>query len=234
MPFEYPNQEELHADDFETLERWHHEGIGELVKLDGGGMQLHCFGSQQGREGCMAFFRPTLPDQIAVEYDLTVHSHGGLVINYLAMRGLHGEDMLADAAKLPPRPGIMANYYAEKDGLQSYHVSISRFGDDGQHTATSNWRRNPGGLLVGHGIDPCKEIGRRYRVRVVKDLGHLQFFADGQFAHGFVDWADAPRKRPDYGKFGFRTIGSDVKISVQHFRVYRVKANEGQWKPWTG
>lgn len=234
MPFEYPNLETLHSDAFTSLENWHHEGIGELVKLPQGGMQLHCHGSRQGAEGCMAFFRPTLPDHIAVEYEMVVHSHGGLVINYLAIRGLRGEDLISDASKLPPRKGTMPNYYALKDGLQSYHVSISRFGDKGQHTETSNWRRNPGGHLVGHGIDPCQEIGRRYRIRVVKDRGHLQMFVDGKFAHGFVDWNDAPLTRPDYGKFGFRAIGSDVKIDVFDFKVCRVAANDKQWESWTG
>ena len=188
-------------------------------------MRLHCFGSRQGAEGCMAFFRPTLPDHVAVDYDLVVRSHGGLVINYIAIRGLAGEDMIADAGKLPPRTGIMANYWSERWGLQSYHMSISRFDDKGVHTGTANWRRNPGSMLVGHGVDPCQEIGRSYHIRVVKDFGHCQLFVDGRFATGFIDRDTGRYLVPDYGKFGFRLVGSDVKADFARFRVHEVEPN---------
>ncbi|MBI2441369.1 MAG: DUF1961 family protein [Lentisphaerae bacterium] len=228
MPIAYANLELLQRDDFADAAQWHHEGAGEIKLLPEGGLRLHCFGSRQGAEGCMAFFRPTLPDHIAIEYDIIVHSHGGLVINYLAIRGLQGEDLIADLAKLPPRTGIMADYYANRTGLQSYHISFSRFDDDGRHTGTSNWRRNPGCRLIGHGSDPCKELKRRYSLRLVKDAGHCQLFVDGNFAHGFIDW-DHARPIPDTGKFGFRLIGSDVMADVFALRVYRVPPNMSVW-----
>jgi hypothetical protein len=226
MPFIYENIEQLHADDFQNFDAWHHEGIGQILPAPGGGMRLHCHGSRQGREGCMAFFRPTLPDQVAFEYDLTVRSQGGLVINYLAIRGLNGEDLIADRDKLKPRTGIMINYYGIEWGLQSFHVSVSRFNDKGEHTGTSNWRRNPGCILCGHGTDRIKEIGRTYHIRLTKDAGHCQLFVDGEFAHGFIDRDTTRFPIPDHGKFGFRLIGSDVKADVAHFRVYRVRLNE--------
>lgn len=234
MPIDYPNLDLLHSDDFADFANWHHEGIGQFEPAPGGGMRLHCFGSKMGAHGCMAFFRPTLPDQIAIEYDLTVRSHGGMVLNYLAIRGLKGEDLIEDRAKLPARAGVMADYYLERMGLQSYHTSVSRFGDDGQHTQTSNWRRNPGGLLVGHGIDPTQQINRTYHLRFVKDYGSCQLFVDEQFAHGFVDHATQPKPIPDYGKFGLRLIGTDVLADIQKFRVYRVKGQPELWKPWQG
>jgi len=222
MPMAYENKGELYRDDLTDLSGWHHEGIGELVPLDGGGMRLHCFGSGQGGRGCMAFFRRDLPDGVAVEYDIIVHSHGGLVINYLAIRGMNGEDMIDDAHKLEPRPGEMKNYFALKWGLQSYHVSFSRFNDAGQHTNTSNWRRNPGCILVGHGNDLVRELGRRYSIRLTKDEGYLQLFVNGEFAHGVIDRNTARYPIPDHGKFGFRLIGSDVKADVFAFRVHRI------------
>ena len=222
MPIDYENLELLHSDDFADFEKWHHEGIGEIDHAPAGGMRLHCFASKQGGPGCMAFYRPTLPDQVAFEYDLTIRSQGGLVINYLAIRGLGGEDLIEDADKLEPREGKMANYYALKWGLQSYHVSISRFDDNGEHTGTSNWRRNPGCLLAGHGLDPVKEIGRTYHIRVTKDAGSGQVFVDGTFAHGFVDRDTSRYPIPDTGKFGFRLIGSDVMADVANFRIYRI------------
>jgi hypothetical protein len=232
MPVSYKNLELLHHDDFTDLARWHHEGIGALEPAPGGGLRLHCIGSAQGAEGCMAFFRPTLPDGIAVEYGIVVHSHGGLVINYLAIRGLQGEDLIEDRARLPPRTGIMANYFSARWGLQSYHVSFSRFDDQGAHTGTSNWRRNPGGLLVGHGTDPVMQLGRRFHILIIKERGHLQFFADGVFAHAVLDRDTTHYPIPDTGKFGFRLIGSDVKADVSAFRVHRIEPQPALWKPW--
>jgi len=230
MPVEYADLERLHSDDFDDFALWHHEGGGEIVAAPDGGMRLHCEGSRQGGEGCMAFFRPDLPDRIAVDYDLTVRSHGGLVINYIAIRGLGGEDMIDDRDRLPPRTGVMRDYWSAKWGLQSYHVSISRFNDKGEHTETSNWRRNPGLLLAGHGVDPCQEIGRTYHIRLTKDAGHLQLHVDGRFAHALIDRDTGRYPIPDHGKFGFRLIGSDVMADVAAFRVHRVAANDDLWE----
>lgn len=222
MPLEYENKEFLHEDHFTNLSNWYHEGRGSMSPLNGGGMCLICSGSRQGGPGCMAFFRPTLPDQISMEYDIVIHSQGGLVINYVAIRGLQGEDLITDAAKLEPRSGQMKNYFSRKWGLQSYHVSFSRFDDDGRHTNTSNWRRNPGCLLVGHGNDLVRGLDRTYHIRITKDEGYLQLYVDGVFVHGVVDRDTSRYPIPDYGKFGFRLIGSDVKADVFHFCVYRI------------
>ena len=229
--FDYENAELLHEDDFSGgFDRWHHEGIGEIAPGPDGQMRLHCFGSHQGAEGCMAFLRPTLPDLVAVEYDLTVRSHGGLIINYIAIRGLGGEDMIDDRDKLEPRTGIMANYFSKVWGLQSYHMSISRFSDKGVHTGTCNFRRNPGCLLVAHGIDLVRQIDRTYHIRLIKDAGHFQLFVDDQCAMGFVDRDTSRYPIPDYGKFGFRLIGSDVLADVANFAVYSLKPNPSPWK----
>ncbi len=232
MPIHYENERLLHADDFAELTNWHHEGVGEIQRAPDGGMRLHCFGSQQGREGCMGFFRPTLPDHIAVEYDLVVRSHGGLVINYVAIRGLNGEDLIEDRDRLPERKGVMADYFSAGKRLQSYHISYSRFNDQGEHTDTSNIRRNPGGLLIGQGIDPCMEINRPYHIRICKTRGHFQFHVDGVFASGFFDRDQSQYPIPDYGKFGFRLIGSDVMADISKFRVHAIEPQEKIWEPW--
>jgi hypothetical protein len=227
---DYENESQLHTDDFAGgFDRWHHEGVGQIAPAPGGGMRLHCFGSRQGAEGCMAFFRPTLPDLVAFEYDITLRSHGGLVINYLAIRGLRGEDMIEDRSRLEPRTGIMANYFSRVWGLQSYHVSISRFNDKGVHTGTCNMRRNPGSILMAHGMDMVTQIDRRFHIRLVKDAGHVGLFVDGQHAMGFVDRNEARGPIPDTGKFGFRLIGSDVLADVENFAVYRLKPNRSVW-----
>ena len=227
MSLEYEDKELLCQDNLTGLLQWHHEGLGALEQLERGGMRLHCFGSRQGGPGCMAFFRPNLPDQVSISYEIIVHSQGGLVINYVAIRGLGGEDLIADMDKLEPRAGEMKNYFARKWGLQSYHVSFSRFDDQGRHTNTSNWRRNPGCLLVGHGNDLVRELGRRYHIRITKDEGFLQLFVDGAFAHGVVDRDTSCYPTPDSGKFGFRLIGSDVKADIFDFRIHQLDPHPG-------
>lgn len=226
MPVDYPDTETLFTDSFADARHWIHEGVGAIAVLPGGGMQLHCKGSEQGAEGCMAFFRHPLPDAIAIEYDIVIHSHGGLVINFLGLRGRNGENPFAPGSPLKPRTGIFANYFDAAWGLQSFHVSFSRFNDDGIHTSTSNWRRNPGLLLVGHGTDAVQQIGRRYRIRLTKDLGHAQMFVDGAFAHACIDRDSSRYPIPDHGWFGFRLIGSDVKADIFDFRVARVESKQ--------
>lgn len=221
MTIFYENQELLFADDVNSLENWFHEGVGELKKISGGGLNLHCFGSFMGDKGCMAFFRKNLPDQVSIEYEITVKSHGGMVLNYIAIRGLKGEDLIEDKT-LEPRTGIMRNYFGLKWGLQSYHISFSRFGDDGVHTQSSNWRRNPGMILAGHGNDPVMELNRKFHIRITKDLGHLQFFVDGVLGHAMIDRDSSEYPIPDHGKFGFRLIGTDVQAEIRNFKVYKI------------
>jgi len=223
MTIFYENHQLLFSDSFENTSNWFHEGVGEINQMNGG-INLHCFGSSMGDKGCMAFFKHDLPDQISIEYDINIKSHGGMVLNYIAIRGLNGEDLITDKT-LEPRTGIMRNYFGLKWGLQSYHLSYSRFGDDGTHTQSSNWRRNPGMILVGHGNDPVMQINREYHIRLTKDKGHLQFFVDGILGHAMIDRDTSEYPIPDIGKFGFRLIGTDVQAEIKNFRVFQIQHN---------
>ena len=167
----------------------------------------------------MAFFRPDLPDGIAVEYDLLVRESNGLVIAFVAVRGLGGEDMIAD---LPPRAGVFKDYVGEDALMRSYHVSVSRYDDTGAHTGVSNWRRNPGLHLMGQGEDLCKEIGRRYAIRIEKDGPRCALLVDGAPGPAFTDPGELPDAIPTVGKVGFRAIGSRVIAEVSGFRVVRL------------
>ncbi len=225
MTILYEAVDVLHEDDLTALDNWHHEGVGGMSVLDGGGLALACVGSAQGREGCQAFFRHDLPDPVCIDYELTVCSQGGLVINFVAMRGIHGEDLIADSGKLRRRTGCFGDYVAAQSDLQSYHVSVSRFNDKGEHTGTSNWRRNPGLILIGHGEDLVNTTGEPYQIRLIKDRISLQLFVNGRFAHGCIDRRPGEHGIPDTGKFGFRLIGSGVRAEVRQFRVTAVRPN---------
>jgi hypothetical protein len=208
----------LFEDHFADLSNWRHEGRG-VMKLDqeqAGVMRVECVGSSQGKAGAQAFCLKSFPDRIAVEFDLKVLTRNGLVITFVAMKGAKGEDLFDPA--FPKREGIFDDY-VRNPRLVSYHVSVSRYGDDGVHTGVSNWRRNPGLHLMKEGPDLCREINRWYRIRIVKDGPHGQLGVDGKLAHEFTDPQTLPTPLPADGKVGFRAIGSEVRLLVRNFRV---------------
>jgi hypothetical protein len=141
--------------------------------------------------------------------------------------------MIAARDEMEPRNGIMANYFAKKWGLQSYHVSFSRFNDEGIHTGTCNWRRNPGSILMAHGLDKVCEINQRYRIRLVKDGGHCAIYVDSNCVFGFLDRDTARGPIPDTGKFGFRLIGSDVAADIENFAVCALEAKPKLWNDYS-
>lgn len=206
----------LFQDEFKDLSNWIHEGIGSVFIGEPGVMRIECTGSTQGGAGAQAFCRHDFPDSIAIEYDVMVLTNNGLMITFIAMKGLDGEDMFAE---LPPRAGLFTEYTGVDARLRSYHVSVSRYDDEGNHTGVSNWRRNPGLHLMAQGPDLCKESQRWYQIRIVKEGPHCQLLVDGQLAHEFTDPDELDTPMPDTGKVGFRAIGSNVQALIRNFRV---------------
>ena len=210
-----PSGPNLLHEEFATTQGWHHEGIGGLSLPKPGILELVCEGSAQGGEGCMAFSRESFPDSITLEFDLKVLTTRGLVIVMIAVQGTGGEDMLTE---LPARRGVFADYVFNPR-IRSYHLSLSRYDDDGTHTGVSNWRRSPGLVLMGQQEDLCKEPRRWYALRITKLGGHLQLEVNGEFAGGFIDPGELPGPFPAEGKIGFRLIGDDVRAQISDLRV---------------
>ena len=205
----------LYNDNFADLKNWHHEGGGKLTQPEKNVLQLNCIGSRQGRAGCMAFCRKDFPDNICLEYDMKVISSKGLVITFIAAQGRNGEDMITE---LPAREGIFADYIYNSR-MRSYHVSVSRYNDKGEHTAVSNWRRNPGIFMMGQQEDLCEEIGKWYHITIIKKDGLLQLAVDDKLAGGFKDLEEIPEEIPQTGKIGFRSIGAEVIAQIKNFKV---------------
>src|SRR5687768_17504876 len=203
----------LLEENFANLDRWPLEGRTEGVSIAGGQLRLACEGSQQGAVGTMAFLKQDFPDNIAIEYDLVVENHNGLLITFVAMTGLKGEDAITEA---PKRKGVFPDYF---DGTRSYHVSICRYDDDGKHTGVSNWRRNPGLNLMVSGKDWCTEANKLYHVRITKRGPACKVEVDGKLGANFVDPQVLPGPIPTAGKFGFRAIGAKAVFRVSNVRV---------------
>lgn len=205
---------------FENLDNWHHEGAGRVFITEPGILRVECLGSQQGGVGTQAFCRRDLPDSIAVEFDLKVLTNNGLIITFVAMKGLAGEDLLTE---LPPRKGTFDEYTGQDARMRSYHVSVSRYDDAGKHTGVSNWRRNPGLHLMSQGPDLCRETQQWYHIRIVKAGGHCQLGVNGQLAHEFTDPDELSLPMPTDGKIGFRAIGANVQALIRSFRVLKLE-----------
>src|SRR6478672_1411752 len=88
---------------FHNLDRWHLEGQKEAISISAPGtLHLACE-STMGMVGAMAFCKQDFPDNICIEYDLVVENHNGLLITFVAMQGVNGEDALTG---VPPRSGV--------------------------------------------------------------------------------------------------------------------------------
>jgi hypothetical protein len=201
---------------FHNLDRWHLEGLTAGVSLQDGGLRLACEGSRQGYEGVMAFTKQDFPDHLAIDYDLLVEHRNGLLITFVAMQGLNGEDAIAG---VPVRTGVFDDYVGAKATTRSYHVSICRYDDQGNHTGVSNWRRNPGLHLMTSGEDLCREIGKPYHVRITKSGPNLAVHVDGKPGANVVDPQTLPGPIPTVGKIGFRAIGSRAVFRVSNLKV---------------
>ncbi|MEO2049697.1 MAG: DUF1961 family protein [Pirellulales bacterium] len=212
-----PQGPRLVTDDFTNLDNWHLEGHTEGVSLlDGGLLRLDCSGSQQGGVGVHAFYKHDLPDNICLEYDLYTENSNGLMLTFLGMRGLNGEDAISGA---PKRTGLFKDYTDINAPVLSYHISLSRYNDEGVHSGVSNWRRNPGIILVGQGPDPCEETGKNYHIALVKQGPLCQLQVDGKVVSGFVDKDTPGHQVPTLGKVGFRAIGAHATFRISNFKV---------------
>lgn len=131
-----PRGKIIFEDNFKNLENWHAEGFAEgVTRLKPGTMRLDCSGSEQGGIGCMAFCKKDFSDSICIEFDFYMEEKNGLVIVFCGMKGLNGEDATTG---LPPRKGMFDEYTGKDAAIRSYHVSISRYDDNGIHTGVSN------------------------------------------------------------------------------------------------
>ena len=207
----------LFEEDFFTLENWHKEGFIDGVSIPQPGLlRMDCTGSAQGGTGAMAFCKQDFPDNIALEFDLVIKNRNGLLIVFIAMQGIHGEDAITG---VPPRSGVFKDYVGENSSTRSYHVSVCRYNDKGEHTGVSNWRRNPGLNLMASGKDLCTQIGRIYHIRVTKQGPFCRIEVDGQPAVEFMDNQTLVGPIPTSGKIGFRAIGSKATFEISNLKV---------------
>ncbi len=113
---------------------------------------------------------------------------------------LPGKDFSVSAGPMPDY-----NY-----GVATYHCSLCR-GDTGM----TNLRRTGRGLRMLSSVrpDPCRELGRTYRVEILKYGPTIQVFVDGRLFHSYYD-AGAYGPPLSRGRFGIRHFAGGVMVSM--------------------
>lgn len=214
-----PDSKLLLDEKFHDLDNWHLEGQKQAINISAPGqLRLACV-STMGQVGAMTFCKQDFPDNICIEYDLIVENHNGLLITFVAMQGVHGEDAITG---VPERSGVFEDYVGENASTRSYHVSVCRYMDDGVHSGVSNWRRNPGLHLMVSGRDLCTEINKPYHVKICKQGPHCWVDVNGERGAEFTDPQTLPGPIPTVGKFGFRAIGAKAFFRISNVRVTRL------------
>lgn len=196
-------REQVFADDPASgLARWrcfgpgHFAREGDALRMDGASNTAWCEHDFEG--GVVAFeFQPLL-----------LEGPGAGALFAFPAEPLGGKGYEVSAGEM-----TQYNY-----GLDTYHVSLCR-GDSGM----TNLRRTCRGLRMLSTVkpDPCRELGRTYRVEILQHGRSVQVLVDGRLIHAYVDGGTygAPRVR---GRFG-----------VRHFSAARMAARYGKLEGWS-
>jgi len=202
----------LFRDDFETIENWFIEGDEGRAEIADGSLRVV---STSHKKGIHAWFRPDLPGDVWIEYDMTVHSPKGFALVFFSTHTSKNQDILTD---LPPRDGSFGQY-VNNPQILGYHLSVHRYGTE-SWVQGANLNKNPGKTLIQrNAVDPCppSEDDRTHHLTLVKTGRRIQFFADDRPVLFYID--DDP-KPYDGGKFGFRQIYLST-ISYDSLRIYQ-------------
>ena len=215
----------LLQDDCDAMENWFIEarenGSGEIA--DGA---LRVTSTSQGK-GMHAWFRPDLPDNVRIEYDMTVHGPKGFALVFFCAKGTKGQDIITG---LPARDGTFSQY-VRNDDLRCYHLSVHRMGT-GSWVDGANLNRNPAKALVQrNAVDPCPpaEGDQTYHMTLIKTGPRIQLLVDDKPVLLYIDDGE---EAYDGGKLGFRQI-YESSISYDNLRVYEAATPPGTWQRLT-
>jgi hypothetical protein len=159
-------------------------------------------------KGLVLWLRRDIPDDVALEFDVSFSNNRGIGVFFLAARGLNGEDILTDQ---PPRTGAYGEY--TRGQINCYGASVHRFFPDGRQNDGCNLRRNAGFHIVHHSEnDPITDAGTVHHVAIRKTGARIRMWVDDQILHDWTD--DGTHGVPlGSGKIGFRIRG-DVSCTM--------------------
>lgn len=198
--------EPLFADDFADTDNWRCEGVGARMWTEDG--WLLC----DSREGdvhaatiwCTA---REFADPLWIEFDvrfLDGRYNGNLFVH---ARHADGTDVLSTSQQ---RTGDYGEYHT----FPNYILTFLNEGD----AVRIRYRRDPGFELLGETYyQPALERNRPYRVTILLDRGHVQYWVDG--AKRF-EGTDSTGESYTSGRIGLRTWRT--MLGWANLRVYRV------------
>lgn len=199
----------------DSLVDWVMEGAGE-VAVDSGGMTMY----SPDENGHHVFWCPKdLPARFVAEWEVrNLHMEAGLCILFFAAKGRKGEDIFDP--KLAKRRGVFNQY--TKGDIDNYHISYYANTPTQKDRSHSHLRKNHGFRKVQAGelgIPPDSE--EVYRIRLVKDNGHITMSVDGRM---IIDWTDDGKTFGEVlssGKFGFRQM-KWTRMVYRNLRVWEL------------
>jgi len=196
----------------ETMDNWFVEGEGKAEIVNGALRVV----STSNELGCHAWFRPDLPDNVIIDYDMTIHGPKGFALVFFCAHGAQGEDIITG---LPARKGSFGEYVANQR-LLCYHLSVHRMGPQQKYVEGANLNRNPPKTLIQrNAVDPCPPAkgNQSYHIRLIKMGRCIRFFVNDRL---ILFCFDENAKPYEGGKFGFRQIYLST-ISYDNLRVYQ-------------
>jgi len=175
-------------DDCDKLDSWFIEakenGSAEIVD---GALRVT---STSDRKGVHAWFRNDLPDNVRVEYDMTLHGPKGFALMFFCAKGTKGQDIITG---LPARDGTFSQY-VRNDDLRCYHLSVHRMGTT-SWVDGANLNKNPGkSLIQRNAIDPCPPADgdQTYHMTLIKMVGRIQLLVDDKPVLLYIDDGGQP------------------------------------------
>jgi len=205
-----PKREKLlFKDDCETMDNWFiegSEGKGEIVNG-----ALHII-STSYQKGVHAWFKPDIPDNVIIEYDMTVHGPKGFTLVFFCAKGANEEDIITG---MPVRDGIFREY-VNNSYMLCYHFSVHRMGREWVEGANLN-KNPPKTLIQRNAVDPCppSEGDQKYHITLIKMGSSIRVLVDNKLILFYID----EYSPYNGGKFGFRQI-YETTVSYDNLRVY--------------
>ncbi len=163
-----------------------------------------------------------MPENLLVEYTMEpVDSRQGLHILFFAAHGPENGSIFQPGLKA--REGDFRNYIFNPDEFQSYHISWWSSPQTADRRS-SNLRKNNNFYLLTSGDDRINRKGERpYRIRLLKQGGHIQGEVDGVKVIDYHDEGKifGPVFRDGY--LGWRMMGESKKITIRDIQVWEVE-----------
>jgi hypothetical protein len=205
----------------ESVSDWIMEGPGKVVFKDG---WMHMFSLNEA--GHHVFWAPQdFPDSFIARWEAqNLETDAGLVIAFLAARGVNGEDIFDPS--LPPRDGTFTQY--TEGSIKSYHISYYANAAHNPDRGHANLRKNNTFRLLQEGdVGIPTDSKSKHQMTLVKEGPRVRLYVDDRKVIDYtdttpvVDGVDTGAAL-DSGRIGFRQM-KWTHFRYKNFRVHSLR-----------